>query len=347
MNSKLKCFASCILLLSITLSCGSKKSISTEVTKPALVSLHQDIKRIGILNRSVVSKKESFLDNLDKILSLEGVNLDREGANQALLALKTELAKNNKYTEVKLIHIDAKNNPGGSVFPAALSWEDIDIICKSTTIDGLFVLSLYDTDATATYDTFKTKVKGPLGIEVPAIRHSVSINTTIKTGWRIYDPIKKEISDELEVSQKIRTTGTGINAVKAIEAAKNRKESVLQISQKIAQDYATRLLPYKAKIYRKYYTSETPNFEIAKRYVETGKWEEASALWEKEVNNLDVKIAGQACYNMAFYNEIKGDYNNAKKWATRSYTEYKNKLALKYLDDLNDRIDEVNLLHEE
>ncbi|WP_299887938.1 DUF6340 family protein [uncultured Lacinutrix sp.] len=334
-----------IILCSVITSCGSKKSISTEVTKPALVNLHQDIKRIGILDRSIVSKNESFLDELDKILSIEGANLDREGAKQAVLSLKSEVSKSNTFSEVKLINIDAKNNPGGSVFPAALSWDEISIICANNNIDGLFVLSLYDTDATATYDTFNTKVKGPLGIEVPAIHHSVVINTIIKTGWRIYDPIKRVISDELEVSQKVRTTGRGINPVKAIEAAKNRKQSVLQISQKIAQDYASRLLPYKGKIYRKYYTSDTPNFEIAKRYVETGKWEEASVLWEKETNNKDKDIAGQACYNMAFYNEIKGDYNRAKEWATKAYTEYENKLALKYLDDLDDRIEEVNMLN--
>ncbi|WP_346883728.1 DUF6340 family protein [uncultured Algibacter sp.] len=326
------------LLFVIITSCGSKKSISTEVTKPAIVSLDPSIKRIGIVNRSIVKEDNNALDKLDKILSVEGADLDKQGAHQAVLALKNELGKNAKFSEVKLIETNTEVNPGGGVFPAPYSWDMVQQICAANNVDAIFVLSLYDTDANASYDTSNTKVKGPLGIEIPAIRHSVIIVTNIKAGWRIYDPINKVIKDELAVNTKTTSTGSGINPVKAIEAAKNRKQSVFQISQQMAIDYSTRLLPYKGNIYRKYYTSGTSNFEAGRRYVETGQWEKAAELWEKEVKNEDPEIAGQASFNMAFYNEIKGDFTQAIEWANKSYAEYGNKQALKYKEDLEERI---------
>lgn len=338
MKTKVITLTRFLFFLILVTSCGSKKSISTLVTKPPLISLSPSVKQIGVLNRSIVSEDKNILDKLDKILSVEGADLDKDGSEQSILALKNELSMNPKFTGVKIVTSNTNDNPGGGVIPAPLSWDMVQKICSENNIDALFVLSLYDTDTDASYDTYTTKVNGPLGTKIPAINHSVRLVTTIKSGWRIYDPISKLIKDELLFSEKTVSTGRGINPAKAIEAAKQRKESVMQISQKIATDYALRLMPYKDNIYRKYYTSETPNFEIAKRHVETGQWDEAAKLWEIETKNEDSKIAGQACYNMAFYNEIKGDYTSALEWATKSYTNYENRLALKYIDDINERI---------
>lgn len=332
------------LLSVVTSSCGSKKSLKTEVTLPPIVSLHTDIKKIGILNRSIPSEKNLGLDQLDKILSIEGANLDTEGANQAIISLKNALSKNSKFSDVKIIQYTLSENPGGGIFPAALSWDVIQDICKKNDIDAIFALALYDTDATAAYTTSSKEIKGPLGIKIPGIEHKVSIDTRIKTGWRIYDPVSKKISDELVVDKKTSSAGKGINPIKAIEAASSRKQSVLQISQKIGENYASRLLPYKANVYRDYYVNATVNFETAKRKVETGQWEDASVLWLKEVTNPDPKIAGQACFNMAFYNEIKGDYTKAIEWASTSYTDYNNKKALDYIDDLKERIENQKIV---
>ncbi|MBQ4821216.1 DUF6340 family protein [Aquimarina sp. MMG016] len=333
-----------LLLFLIITSCSSKKSLRTEVIKPPIVSLDSSIKKVGVLNRSIPSEENKGLDQLDKILSVEGANLDKEGANQAVLALKNELTKNPRFIESKVIESNALSNPGGGVFPSALSWDVIDQLCKENNVDAIFVLAIYDTDAKATYDTAAKDIKGPLGVKIPGLEHIVKIETKIYTGWRVYDPVKRRISDELSVNEKTLSKGKGVNPVKAIEAAKNRKESVLQISRKIGENYALRLLPYKARVYRDYYVSATPNFEIAKRKVETGQWEGASELWLKETSNPNPKIAGQACFNMAFYNEIKGDYPKAIEWATKSYTDYENKNALDYIDDLKERIDNQKIL---
>lgn len=343
-SNKFGSFLFLLILICICTNCGSKKSLKTEVIKPPIVSIDGSIKRIGILDRSIPSEDNSGLDQVDKILSIEGTKLDMDGAEQAMLALKSSLLQNPNFTECTVLPIKLKENPGGGIFPSPLSWDKITQLCQDHNVDAIFTLALYDTDATAIYNIENTKVKGPLGIEIPAVTHNVTIDTRIKTGWRIYDPVQKKISDELSVNEKTRSTGRGINPIKAIEAAKDRKQSVLQISRKIGEDYALRLLPYKDNVYRDYYVKATPNFETAKRKVETGQWEDAAKLWEKETTNTDPEIAGQACFNMAFYNEIKGDYTKAIEWATTSYTDYENKKALDYIDALKERVANQNLV---
>ncbi len=330
----------------IMIGCGSKKSLKTEVIKPPIVTLDSAVKKIGILNRSIPSEGNSGLDQVDRILSMEGEKLDKEGAEQAIIALKTALLQNPRFTEVVILPIKLDQNPGGGVFPSSLSWNQIEDLCKKNNVEAIFSLAIYDTDAKATYTVENTRIEGPLGIEIPAIEHIVNIDTKIKTGWRIYDPIRKKVCDQLSVNEKTRSKGKGVNPIKAIEAATNRKQSVLQISQKIGSDYALRLLPYKDKVYRDYYVKATPNFEIAKRKIETGQWEGAAELWKNETTNQDPEIAGQACFNMAFYNEIKGDYTKAIEWAIKAYTDYENKNALRYINDLKERIENQKIVDE-
>jgi hypothetical protein len=134
--------------------------------------------------------------------------------------------------------------------------------------------------------------------------------------------------------------------VTAVSAVKGRKENVLSISNQIGSDYAEIILPYQSCVRRNYYVKGTENFVIAKRKAQTGKWDEASSYWSKEVNNPKSKIAGRATYNMAIINEINGELDKAISWAQESYENYNNKSALYYVNILRDRqarIDELKM----
>jgi hypothetical protein len=76
---------------------------------------------------------------------------------------------------------------------------------------------------------------------------------------------------------------------------------------------------------------------MATRKARTGNWEGAANLWEQDVDNPKSKIAGRACYNMAIICEINGDLDGAIKWAQKSYEDFGNHLALKYVKILNNR----------
>ena len=88
---------------SILSSCSTTNLLTLSVTEPAPVYLPSSIETIGILNRSLPSEKNQTIDNIDKILSIEGKNLDKEGAEKSILGVLDELKLMNLFTNVKLI----------------------------------------------------------------------------------------------------------------------------------------------------------------------------------------------------------------------------------------------------
>ena len=103
------------------------------------------------------------------------------------------------------------------------------------------------------------------------------------------------------------------------------------MGDKAGRDYALRIIPYWLRVSRDYYVRGTDNFRMARRKAQTGNWDEAAAIWEKETANSNDKVAGRACYNMAIINEINGDLKGAMQWAQKAYENYII-AALRYVD---------------
>jgi hypothetical protein len=333
-----------ILFIFIIAFCSCKTQLLyINVVQPAPVSLPPNIKSIGIINRSLPSDKAKKVDIIDKVLSLEGANLDKEGAEASISGLTNELMRNNRFSLVKpLINVDVRT-AGLGLFPPPLDWEFVANTCSVNQVDALFVLELFDTDTQISYTSRQTQIKTPLG-SIPALEHQANMLTIVKTGWRIYDPAGRNILDEFAVNRDITFTGKGINPVIAAAGLINRKEAVKEVGMKAGQVYAMRLLPIELRVNRDYYVKGTDNFKIAKRKAQTGNWDQAGELWNKETNNSKGKIAGRACYNMAIISEINGDLDLAVKWAQKSYEDYNNKLALRYIDILNYRLNSMRVL---
>jgi hypothetical protein len=327
-----------ISLVSVILhSCSSTNYMTLSVTEPAPVYVPSNIKTIGIINRSLPSKENANLDQIDKILSVEGKDLDKDGANACVAGLLDELTANTRFMNVKVLDTVNLKSPGLGIFPAQLPWKTVERICSQNKVDALFSLSYYDTDAKVSYNAVPVQLDGPLGIKVPALEHHVEMNTLIKAGWNIYDPVNKVVLDEFGDDENVVLTGRGINPVAAAEAILGRKEAVMQASNGIGHIYAQRIIPYSVRVGRQYFVRGTDNFKIAKRMAQTGDWDGAAELWNKETTNQKSKVAGRAYYNMAISNEINGDLDAAIKCASKSYVNYRNKLALRYLNELNYR----------
>lgn len=323
--------------------CGSTNNLTLSVTEPAPVFVPNHIKRIGILNRSE-STSNKTLDKIDKVLSAEGQNLDKEGAENLILGMKDEFDKNQTFEEVVLVESDMVENPGLGIFPNTLSWDVVSQICDKNNIDALVSLSFYDTDTSIKYKVQTIDKVNALGLKIPFIEHTAEVMTNIVTGFRIYDRESKILLDEITNNDQAISIGRGINPVKAAEAIIGRKEAILQISNNIGHQYALRMYPFKIRVSREYYVKGTNNFEIGRRRAQTGDWDGAAELWEVETKNSSSKIAGRAYYNMAIINEINGDLNAAANWASKAYSDYGDKNALRYLKILENRIAKNKLL---
>lgn len=338
----------CILILlvaGILVSCKTNQ-LYLNVIEPAPVTLPPYIKSVGVINRSMTTDETKPIDVVEKVLTLEGSNLDKEGARQSIIGLSDELLLNNRFTEVKALNDIDFRTTRLTVFPSPLTWEIVEKICRETNTDALFSLEKFDTDTHIDYSTRKVEMKTILGT-IPALEHHADMQTLVKTGWRIYDPSSHAILDEYIYEESLGFSGTGINPLLAAGALIGRKDAVNKVGNKAGHGYALRIVPFRIRVMRDYYVKGTNNFKIAKRKAQVGKWDEAGELWKKETDNNKMKIAGRATYNMAIINEINGDLDTALQWAQKAWEDYKVKPALHYVRILENRKYKTDVLKEQ
>ena len=335
-----------LILISLLMSCKTQQ-LYLNVVEPAPVTLSQDIKKVGIINRTTPSEATKVLDVIDKTLSLEGKELDIEGTKESIKGVTDELNSNSRFDQIKLLNDYDFRTPKLNVFPVPLTWEIARKICAETGTDALFSLEMYDTDTRISYSTPGTGRKGAIGAILGAIETQANMETIVKTGWRIYDPARQLIADEYIFGESVVFTGRGLTPVVAAAALIGRKEAVMEVSNKAGHGYALRLLPFELRVMRDYFVKGTDNFKIAKRKAQMDKWDEAGQLWEKETANPNMKIAGRACYNMGIINEINGNLDEALAWTQKAWEDYKTRLALKYARILENRQMKREILREQ
>lgn len=332
-----------LILIALSFAACKTNLVYINVMEPAPVSIPAYIKKVGIINRSLTSEENKKTDAIDKVLSMEGIELDKEGSKESIRGLGDELIKNNRFTEVKTLDNVNLRTTGSGVFPSSLAWETVEKICRDNNVDALFALELFDTDSKISYTSIPVTVETPLG-KVPAIEHQASMLTMVNTGWRIYDNKGRNILDQFSISKSLTFTGKGINPVVAASALIGRREAVKQVGNEAGRIYAERIIPYWIRVSRKYYVKGNNSFENATRKARTGNWDGAAELWKKETTNSNNKLAGRACYNMAIISEINGSIDMAIQWAQKAYEDYNNHLALEYVNALKKRKDKDNRL---
>ena len=318
-------------------SCSATNLLTITVTEPAPVSLPADVDAVGIVDRSVVEENRA-LDVIEKVLTAEDKDLDRDGAQAAIGGLAEELALDERLADVRRIAEPGLGARGvQNAFPPPLDWATVERLCAGHGVDALFELSFYDTDHRVTYETVPVEVAGPLGIRIPGVEHRATVATDLRLGWRLYHPASRMLLDEMPAGDALLAVGAGINPMRAVEAITGRKDAVLASSRELGRAEAWRLLPFDIRVSRHYYVRGTDGFRVAMRRARTGDWEGAAALWEMDLGHPRRKVAGRAAYNMAIIHEIRGDLEGAVDWASRAYTDHRNRLALRYLGILRDR----------
>jgi len=323
-------------------SCSSTNLMSLSVMEPAPVSMPSNIKTVAVVNRIQASQATQGIDAVHKAISLETNDLQKAGAQASMHGLSDELLKNNRFTDVKPLNLDLRSY-GAGIFPSAMQWDSVDKICRESNVDAIFSLELFDTESKINYGVTPANIN--VGIaNLPAVEHHVNMTTLVKTGWRIYDPSSRTILDEYVLSRDFSSSASGINPVVAASALNGRIEAVKDVSTQAGQAYAARILPYWIRVSRDYFVGGNDNFKMAQRKAQAGDWNGAGVIWQQETGNTDGKLAGRACYNMAIISEINGNLDGAIQWAQKSYEDYKIRLALDYLNVLNYRKRQNDLL---
>ncbi len=307
------------------------------VTNPAPVTISNSVKKVGIINRSIPSDDNKSLISIHQNRSGETLELIKESSNECIKGLREALIENKRFDVITPLSQVNIRTPVMGTFPTQLSWSEIEAICKTYDVDIVFALEIFDTELRVVPLVNTTKITNATDVLNSVTQQQVNITTIVKTGWRIYDPANKVLLDEFPLTDKLTITANAVNAVNTVESLLGRKEAIKQSSNSMGVVYAQRLLPVWTRVTRDYYIKGTSNFKIATRRARTGNWQGAGELWLKETTNSKRKIAGRACYDMAILSEINGDLDTAIQWAQKSYEDYNNKLALKYINMLRYR----------
>lgn len=331
----MKKFLIILTMAFLVLSCKTNQ-LYLNVIEPAPVTISPDIKKVGVIDRTLATDATKPLDVVEKVISLEGKNLDKEGAAESIRGLTEELMNNERFTEVKPLSDVDFRTPRTLEFPAALKWEIVEQICREKGIDALFSLERFDTDTKINYSARKVDVKTPLGA-IPGLEHQADMETIVKTGWRIYDPVNRVIPDQFVYNESIIYHAKGINPLLAAGGLIGRKDAVKEVSNKAGHGYAMRIIPFETRVMRDYFVKGNYNFKIAKRKARTGNWNSAGEIWQKETGNPKRKVAGRATYNMAIISEINGDVDAALGYARKSYEDYNIRLGMQYVRILENR----------
>jgi hypothetical protein len=325
-----------LLVFTVLLSsCSSVSTITLSVVNPAPVGIPASVKKVGVIDCS-----QSKPSN-NKIISFDAKGLKKEGVAAELNGLQSELTRAKRFDSVKQIMDPTKYSTEDATDISQLGWDKMEQVCNQNNVDILFVLETYEID---TRVNISTSIGFGRGINY--VETGGDMNTSLLSGWRIYDPLAKIVVDEYSFTQNFNFGASDINPFSTVVGVISSNSAVKNMSGKAGRFYARRVIPTNEEVERDYYVRGSDKLKEAKHFVQKNDWVSASDIWQKETNNLDPKIAGRACFNLAVANEVYKKYDLAIDWAIQAYKKLNNYKADEYINILKDRRQKYNILKE-
>lgn len=323
----------------------STSSLTVSVLKPADITVPPRIKNIVVANRSLPAKEEMVVNVVEGILTGEGIFVDREASDQCVKGLVDLMVSSPRYSAH--LHSDPNlKGTGTKVFPVALSWRQVDRICKKYGADALVTLATFDSDYIPK-SKVEQKSKIVDGKKVLYDEFSERVDVYINAGWRIYDREKRRIIDEKVYRDFRYWQATGLTKDKALKKLPIMHMVLRDAGFYAGRQYGYRISPVWVRVGRSYYSKGNDDFKAAKYKVKINAWKDAAELWQRHIDDSDPKIAGRAMFNLALANEIEGDLDTAYEWAKKSYDRFPKSSTRDYVNTINTRIWEQKRLKEQ
>jgi len=333
-----------LLIVMLTISCKTVQ-ISIQVMKPAQITLPSDVKTIAFVNRSLPDKKDRLRNVLEGAITGEAVFADRLGSEECIKGVIDGLNGSPRLKGIIPSGIDIRGT-GTRQFPEPLDWTTVEKICNNNGAEALACLEVFDSNC-HTGITNRNVTKKEKDKEITYVVFDARLNVDIESGWRIYFPAEQKIIDQNIYNDSKTWVNSGDAPKKAEHGLPMKDNAVSQSGFYAGNQYAMRISPRWIWVSRVYYKKGNQDFEQAKRMVQTNDWKGAAELWQKNVNDSDLKIAGYACYNMALASEMDGNLETAIDWAKKAYVDFKNNKALTYKNILQRRLNDQYQLDEQ
>jgi hypothetical protein len=131
----------------------------------------------------------------------------------------------NRFTRVAPLTSLQLLSTGAGIFPYPLSWDTVESVCKSSHTDALFAPELFDAETKLNVGANSSSI-GTILRSISAVETTVNMNTTVKIGWRMYDPSTRTILDEYVITRDISFSANALNPATAVTSGLERKEAI-------------------------------------------------------------------------------------------------------------------------
>jgi len=267
------------------------RSISIEIMKPVASAIPENVEIVAIFNRAILDNDSPTLYNFGRgNLPCDTTLYEYELSNYCLVGLTSFFEQEAYFQKVINYNVNDSviNNPEGSY----KSYKSSDLFDISGA-DALIFIDFFqfENEISAFYDaTYRTRA---------ALSWSIVFKDD--TPSNIYNQIDTLFftkSQFAEIQNNIQT----------------KKEIYQDAARYLGKRFGTKIIPSWIFDERTYYQSFQPEMKKAEKYAKNYEWLNAGAIWNKQSNNKNQKIAAKACYNMALACEMEGKYDLAIGW---------------------------------
>jgi hypothetical protein len=329
--------AASLLLLLALVACT--RNTTLQVLQPAQMTLPEHITTVAIVDRSKPSN--GWSNFLEGLLTGEEIGQDRRSRQTAIDGLTNALTRTPRF-QVKSTGIEMTGSKAGGRMPAAMEWSEVEKICRDYATTAVVTIESFDSDNARSARPVTETKKDKTGKKYNVITYESQQRTSVRIGWRLYDPKTRIILDEYVTDDYLERRGRGATDRAALNNLPSQLDVTRDVAYNVGIEYGARIAPIYVNISRAYYTKAKgfkTQMKQAGRYLESRDLEKATYHWKKIIASAgeNRKAAGRAAYNMAVASEINGNLDLALEWAQKAWTDYGNKKARDYINVIKAR----------
>jgi hypothetical protein len=312
--------------------CVSVK-IPVEVLRPAPATLPRMVKRVGVCDRSFLSRANTAVIFENGEPSSRFAALARLAPNSGAQAVEVELSAFRRF-DVSVF--ESSEQPGsGSAFsvPDAAT---LTVWNKDSLFDAVVSLESFQVNISSSGGVFPTVVYDRFGNAFTVPRFQDYRNVSIRILWKIYRTSDGDVLYTKEDEHTLYFAANGYSSDAIYRSLPSRLGSVENAAQVMGIRFAQNFIPFWQSGTRRIYPGQSDAWLEALDSARVGNWDSAADQWEKLARKASIgPLHRQAVYNLTVANEVLGRFEEAEKWANLGRRKFKGREfdgALLYID---------------
>ncbi|MEO5910886.1 MAG: DUF6340 family protein [Pelobium sp.] len=321
------------ILLTI-FSCSSVKRMRVNVKKPTSVQLPAAVKRMVIVDKT----QGNFLTSIEGVLTGETIGIDKVLAQECISGLTNTFLKNSEIEITQHPERLKSANKTSTGFGAVMNWAEVQQIAIGSNADAVLVLEYFDSDFTIRNASTSGIVGGVL----------FQGFAKAKVGVRVYLPNTQRLLYENSFSYS-KTYGEKAGSKEILLGKVIVGTTALKkVSYELGKYVGQRFVTYSTWEDRVFMKGKTATTKMAERQILAQDYANAiSTLQEAYKTERSAKIRADIAHNLGFCYEVESELALSKKWLAASFILSGNRKTQDYLDIINRRIREAEVLEDQ